>query len=52
MPMNIYNEVPGAPLKGLGYVTINKPVISIIHIVAHTWPLRSVQILVDGVNPQ
>ena len=39
-------------LKGLGHITVNKPVISIIYIVAHTWPLCSAQILVDGVNPQ
>ena len=39
-------------LKGQGHVTVNKPVISIIYIVAHTWPLCSVQILVDGVNPR
>ena len=26
-------------LKGQGYVTVNKPVISLIYIVAHTWPL-------------
>ena len=41
-----------ASLKGQGYVTVNKPVISRIYIVAHMWPLCSVQILVDGVNPQ
>ena len=39
-------------LKGQGHVTVNKPVISIIYIVAHTWLLCSAQILVDGVNPQ
>ena len=39
-------------LKGQGQVTVNKPVISMIYIVAHTWPLCSAQILVDGVNPQ
>ena len=39
-------------LKGQLHVTVNKPVISIICIVAHTWPLCSAQILVDGVNPQ
>ena len=39
-------------LKGQGHVTVNKPVISIIYIVVHMWPLCSVQILVDGVNPQ
>ena len=38
-------------LKGLGYVTVNKPVISMIYIIAHTWPLCSAQNLVDGVNP-
>ena len=38
-------------LKGTGHVTVNKPVISIIYIVVHTWPLCSGQILVDGVNP-
>ena len=38
-------------LKAQGHVTVNKPVISIIYIVSHTWPLCSVQILVDGVNP-
>ena len=39
-------------LKGQGHVTVNKPVISIIYIVVHTWRLSSAQILVDGVNPQ
>ena len=38
-------------LKALGHVAVNKPVISIIYIVVHTWPLCSTQILVDGVNP-
>ena len=38
-------------LKVLGHVTVNKPVISRIYIVVHTWPLCSAQILVDGVNP-
>ena len=38
-------------LKGQGHVTVNKPAISIIYIIAHTWPLCSAQILVDGVNP-
>ena len=38
-------------LKGLGHVAVNKPVISIIYIVAHTCPLCSAQILVYGVNP-
>ena len=37
---------------GQGHVTVCKPAISIIYIVAHTWPLFSAQILVDGVNPQ
>ena len=37
-------------LKALDHVTVNKPVISIIYIVVHTWPLCSAQILVDGVN--
>ena len=39
-------------LKAQGHVTVNKLVISIIYIVAHTWPLCSAQILVDGVNLQ
>ena len=39
-------------LKGQGHVTINKPVISIISIVAYTWPSCSEQILADRVNPQ
>ena len=38
-------------LKRKGHVAVNKPVISRIYIVAHTWPLYSVQLLVDGVNP-
>ena len=38
-------------LKVQGHITVNKPVISIIYIVAHTWQLCSAQILVDGVNP-
>ena len=38
-------------LKGQGHIPVNKPFISKIYIVAHTWPLCSVQILVDGVNP-
>ena len=38
--------------KAQGHVTINKPVISMIYIITHTWPLCSAQILVDGVNPQ
>ena len=39
-------------LKAHGHVTVNKPVISMIYIVSHTWPLCSAQILVDGVNPR
>ena len=39
-------------LKGQDRVTVNKPVISRINIITHTWPLCSVQICVDGVNPQ
>ena len=39
-------------LKGQGHVTVNKSVISILDIVAHTCPLSSEQILVDGVNPR
>ena len=39
-------------LKGQGRATVNKLVISIIYIVAYTWPLCSAQILMDGVNPQ
>ena len=39
-------------LEEAGSRNVNKPVISIIYIVAHTWPLFSAQILVDGVNPQ
>ena len=38
--------------KGLGHATINKPVISIVYIVADMCQLSSAQILVDGVNPQ
>ena len=38
-------------LKGQGHVTVNKHVISMIYIVAHTWTLCSAQTLVDGVNP-
>ena len=38
-------------LKALGHVTVNKPVISIIYVVVHTWPLCFAQISVDGVNP-
>ena len=38
-------------LKGQGDVTVNKPVISRIYIVAHMLPLCSAQILVDGVHP-
>ena len=39
-------------LKGQRHVTVNKPVISMICIITHTWPLCSAQILVDGVNPR
>ena len=39
-------------LKGQDHVTVNKPAMYIIYIVAHTWPLCSAQILVDGLNPQ
>ena len=35
-------------LKEQGHLTVNKPVISRIYIVAHTWPLCSAQIVVDG----
>ena len=38
--------------KGAGSRNLNKPVISIINIVALTWPLCCVQILVDLVNLQ
>ena len=38
-------------LNGQGHVAVNKPVISRIYIVAHTWPLCHAQIWVDGVNP-
>ena len=41
-----------AGLRAQGHVTVNKPVISMIYIITHTWPLCSAQILVDGVNPQ
>ena len=40
-----------ALLNGQGNETVNKPVITIIYIVVHTWLLSSAQILVDGVNP-
>ena len=36
-------------LKGQGHVTINKPVISRIYIVAHKWSSCAAQISVDGV---
>ena len=39
-------------LNGQGHITANKPVISMIYFVAHTWPLCCAQILVDGVRPQ
>ena len=35
------------PLKGKGPATVNKPVVSIIYIVAQTRPLCSAQISVD-----
>ena len=38
-------------LKRQGHISVNKPVISRVYIVAHTWPLCSEQIFVDGVNP-
>ena len=38
-------------LKGQGDITLNKPVIVRIYVVAHTWPLCSVRIFVDGVSP-
>ena len=38
-------------LWGQGHVTVNRPVISIIYIVAHICSSRSAQILVDRVNP-
>ena len=37
--------------KGAGSRNRKKPVISIIYIVSHTWPLCSAQILVDAVIP-
>ena len=37
-------------LKGHRHVTLNKPVISRIYIVSHTWQLCFSQILVDGVT--
>ena len=46
-----YFYMDALPLKALGHVTVNKPVISIIYIVFHTWPLCSAQLLVDGANP-
>ena len=45
-------EVMALMLKGQSHVTVNKPVISIIYIVVHTWPLCAAYILVDGLNPQ
>ena len=42
----------GPLVRGQGHITVNKPVISVTYIAAHTWPLCSAQILVDGVNPQ
>ena len=43
-------DISNSVLKGQGHVTVNKPVISRICIVTHTWPLCSVQSLVDGAN--
>ena len=39
-------------LKEQGHVTVNTPVISMIYIFAHMWPLCSAKILVDWENPQ
>ena len=39
-------------LKGSGDVTVNKPVISIICVLIHTWQLCSAKISMDGVNQQ
>ena len=36
-----YSDFLTSFLKGQGHVAVNKPVISIIYIVAHTWPLCS-----------
>ena len=45
-------EKPTLDLKGQGHVTVKKPFIFMIYIVAQTWPICSAQILVGGVNPQ
>ena len=45
------NKVLRSKLKAQGHVTVNKPFISIIYIVSHTWSLCSARILVDGMNP-
>ena len=38
-------------LKGLRHIAVNKPVMYLLSIIfAHVYPLRSAQILVDGVN--
>ena len=43
-------QVIEAEVKVQSHVTLNKPVISIIYIVSHTWPLCSAQIVMDAVN--
>ena len=50
--IGIFGKSCNSFLKAQDHVTVNKPVISMIYIIAHTWPLCSAQILVDGVNPQ
>lgn len=47
-----YTKFMKRMLKGPDHVTINKPVMSIIYIVSHTYQLCSAQSLMDGVNPQ
>ena len=49
--INIFENRVGM-IKEAGSCNVNKPVIFIIYIAAHTWPLCSAQILVDGVNTQ
>ena len=53
-PCESFNKIFEKPrtLKGQGHVTVNKIIISMIYIVAGTWPLCCAQILVDGVNLQ
>ena len=47
-PREKYEDLVGSlTLKGQGHVTVNKSAISRIYIVSHTWPLCSLQILVD-----